>query len=110
MLSSIILPLPLGNLRSGMPHSPVPQGFSSMLHSRGSGALPSDVSPVALDMSLSGLNLGLQCVEDIEELPLYSSLLDCRCQTWSSASGLHVLDVVPIGIMESILKSSSGSA
>ena len=65
--------------------------------------LPSDVSPVALDISFSALNLGLHCVEDIDE----PSSLDCQCQ--NSALGSHVLDVVPIGVIESALVPSSGS-
>ena len=38
--------------------------------------VPSDVSPAALDKSFSALNLGLHCVEGIDELnPEPSSLI-----------------------------------
>ena len=71
--------------------------------------LPSDVSPAALDISFSTLNLGLHCVEDIDEINTEPSSLGCRCQNLLSDLGSHVLEVVPIGIVASALVSSSGS-
>ena len=112
MLSNTILPPTQDIFMCGMPSTPIPQGFSFIFvnaSQRRSAALPSDVSPAALEKSLSGLNLGLHSVEDRDEYPLYFSLPDCRCQNWSSALGFHVVDVVPIGIMDSTFKPSSGS-
>ena len=77
-----------------------------MLHSLGAAALPSQVSPAALDKSFSARSLGRHCVEDIlDKNGPRSSPVALLHQNLLSARGF--LDVEPLGSAGSEHLSSS---